>query len=298
MEEPLARCEQESDPGLSADTVAYLPIARTRVRRLPVRAAYVPPDFTAADRAAAVDDFMKSPLAAEAVAADEESTRFWAEVLTGYSSRISGEPPTEVGPRKLVHILLGHVITFFTLSPAQRRHREPAVTAWVRWSAEQRNLDETQRSHLIERLPSAFSQFDEAYDDPGTATLRGYASDLAASDIDVSWLSRNVGRRMFALPIPPPDGRRADVSDPADRRALVEAEFGSCTPPSGMTSKQFVDAVCALVEELWRTDDLSITYQAASAMMLDGISRHDIFHRLAGEPIPTAGTAAIPSGEG
>jgi hypothetical protein len=286
MEEPLARCQEESDPGLSADTVAYLPIARTRIRRLPVEPFYVPPDFTAADRAAAVDDFMQSPLAAEAVAADDESTRFWAEVLTGYSSRTSAEPPTQVGPRKLVHILLGHVVTGFTLSAAQRRHLEPAVTAWVRWSAEQRNLDETQRSHLIERLPSAFSRFDEAYDDPDSATIRGYASGLAASDVDVGWLTLSVGRRMFALPIPPPDGGRADVSDPAGRRALVEAEFGSCTPPAGMTSEQFVDAACGVVEELWRTRDLNPTYQAASGMMLDGVARHDIIHRLAGEPAP------------
>ena len=288
MEEPLARCEEESDPGLSADTVAYLPIARTRIRRLPAEAFYVPPDFTAADRAAAVDDFMKSPLAADAVAADEESTRFWAEVLTGYSSRISGEPPTQVGPRKLVHILLGHVVTGFALSAGQRRHLEPAVTAWVRWSAEQRNLDEAQRSHLIDQLPTAFSQFDEAYDDPGSATIRGYASDLAASDVDVSWLSRNVGRRMFALPIPPPGDERQGVSDPAGRRALVEAEFGTCTPPAGMTSEQFVAAACGVVEELWRTDDLSPAYQAASGMMLDGVPRHDIIHRLAGAPAPTA----------
>jgi len=293
MEEPLARCDKESDPGLSADTIAYLPIARTRIRRLPVEAAYVPPDFTAADRAAAVDDFMKSPLAADAVAADEESTRFWAEVLTGYSSRISGEPPTQVGPRKLAHILLGHVVNSFTLAPAQRRHREPAVTAWVRWSAEQRNLDEAQTRHLIEQLPSAFSRFDEAYDDPDSATIRGYVSDLAASDVDVSWLSRKVGRRMFALPLPPPDGGRPDVSDPADRRALVEAEFGSCTPPRGMTSEQFVDAACGVVEELWRTDDVSSTYQAASSMMLDGVSRHDIIHQLAGAPAPTVGTSMI-----
>jgi hypothetical protein len=40
MEEPLARCEEESDPGLSADTVAYLPIARTRIRRLPAEPVY------------------------------------------------------------------------------------------------------------------------------------------------------------------------------------------------------------------------------------------------------------------
>jgi hypothetical protein len=168
------------------------------------------------------------------------------------------------------------------------------VTAWVRWSAEQRNLDEAQTTHLIERLPAAFSRFDEAYDDPGSATIRGYSSDLAASDVDVSWLTRNVGRRMFALPIPPPGDERRDVSDPAGRRALVEAEFGTCTPPAGMTSEQFVDAACGVVEELWRTDDLNATYQAASGMMLDGVPRHDIIHRLAGEPGPTVGAAMTP----
>ena len=60
-----------------------------------------------------------------------------------------------------------------------------------------------------------------------------------------------------------------------------------------MTSEQFVDAACGVVEELWRTDDVSSTYQAASSMMLDGVSRHDIIHQLAGAPAPTVGTSMI-----
>ena len=107
------------------DTVAYLPVARSRVRRLPAEGAAALPVFTAADRAAAVDDFLKSPLAADAVAADEDTARFWAEVLTGYSSRLPGEPPGQVGPRKIAHLLLGHVPNTFSLSPAQRAHLEP-----------------------------------------------------------------------------------------------------------------------------------------------------------------------------
>ena len=74
------------------------------------------------------------------MAADEDATRFWAEVLTGYSSRIPGEPPGQVGPRKIARLLLGHVPNTFVLSAAQREHLEPAVTAWVRWSAERRGL--------------------------------------------------------------------------------------------------------------------------------------------------------------
>jgi hypothetical protein len=294
MEEPLARCEQQADPGLSTDTVAYLPIARTRIRRLPAEDGNVGPEFTAADRAAAVDDFMKSPLAAEAVAADEDATRFWAEVLTGYSSRVPGEAPGTVGPRKLAHILLGHVVNSFDLSPAQRQHLEPAVTAWTLWSAGHRNLTEAQTARLVEDLPVTFSRFDEAYGDSDSATIRGYVSDLATSDADVAWLSRHVGRRMFALPLPGPDdgGGRRDVGDPAQRRALVEAEFGGCTPPAGLTSEQFVAAAFGVIEELWGPDADEI-FQAANHLSLQGVPRHDIIHRLAGTPGRTVGASLV-----
>ena len=98
-------------------------------------------------------------------AADEASTRFWAEVLTGYSGRISGEPPDQVGPRKLAHILLGHVPNTFVLTPAQRDYLEPAATAWVRWSAARRELGEAGTTVLMEQLPRVLSRFGEAYDD-------------------------------------------------------------------------------------------------------------------------------------
>ena len=181
---------------------------------------------------------MNSPLAANAVAADEESTRFWAQVLTGYSSRIDGEARAQVGPRKLAHLLLGHVATTFELSPAQRQHLQPAVTAWVRWSAGSRDLSEAATAHLLGALPEAFSRFDNAYANRDCAMMRGYIADLAAPDADVSWLLRNMGRRLFALPLPERhDGHaHGGVGSPAERRALVEAEFGGCTPPTGLTS--------------------------------------------------------------
>jgi hypothetical protein len=311
---PLDRTESDPNPDLSADTLAYLPIARTRVRRLPADAedavqagssgssgatgssratgySGARPVFTAADRAAAVDEFMKSPLAAEAVAADEESTRFWAEVLTGYSGRVPGEPPVQVGPRKLAHILLGHVPNTFVLSPAQRSHLEPAVTAWVRWSADHRDLGEAGTTVLMEQVPRVLARFGEAYDDPDAVAIRGYASGLASSDADVSWLSDNVGRRMFALPIPQQHAP-LDLADPADRRRLVEAEFGACTPPTGMTSEEFVDAAYRVIEELWRDED-SPTFQTARRMFADGVSRHEIIHHLAGTPAPTMGSSII-----
>ena len=285
-EAPLARCDQEPDPGVSRDTLIYLPIARSRVRRLPAEGAERTPVFTAADRAAAVDDFLDSPLAAEALAADPGSTRFWAEVLTGYSSRLTGEPPGQVGPRKLAHILLGHVPNTFTLSPAQREHLEPAVTAWTRWAAEHHGLDEAAAARLTERVPQVVSRFDKAYDDPEAVAARGYLADLATGDADVSWLSRQLARRMFALPTVGAD--HPDVSDPGKRRALAEAEFAGCAPPSGMTSEQFVAAADRVICELWQ-DDPEATFATARRMFADGVDRHDIIHALAGAP----GSSAI-----
>lgn len=275
---PLDRADAEPDPDLSADTAAYLPIARSRARRLPEDAA-PPAAFTAADRAAVVDEFMKSPEAAEAVAADEESTRFWAEVLTGYSSRLPGEPPAQVGPRKLTYIMLGHVPNTYVLSVAQREHAGTAVTAWARWSAGYRELGEDATTVLMDRVPGVLSRFGQAYDNPDAAAIRAYAAGLAASDSDVAVLSAAVARRMFALPIPPRNGQ-VDLGDPAGRRSLVQAEFADCTPPSGLTSEEFAGAACRVVEGLWRGEDDRL-YQAARRLSAEGTDRHDIIHRLA-----------------
>jgi hypothetical protein len=276
--EPLDRFDYaDRDRDMFTETTIFLPIARSRVRRLPSGDAGLT-EFTAADRAAAVDEFMKSAQAAEAVSADEDSTRFWAEVLTGYSSRVPGEPPGHVGPRKLVQILLAHVPEVFTLTPARRAHLEPAVTAWVRWSAARRNMDEEATALLTEGLEGIFSRFDQAYGDREAAVTRGYLADLAVSNADVAWLASSAGRRMFALPVP--EEGRPDLADPGVRRALAEEEFGGCTPPAGLTSEQFVTAAHKVIEELWRGEP-EATYLASRRMADEGLSRHQIIHRLA-----------------
>jgi hypothetical protein len=289
---PLERMDRDPAAELSNSTVAFLPLVRSRVRRLPAEGVSGSvPEFSAADRAAAVDEFMKSPQAAEAVSADEASTRFWAEVLTGYSGRRPGEAPDQVGPRKLAHILLGHVPNTFVLTPAQRDHLEAAVTAWARWSADRRDLGEAATAVLMERVPQVVSRFGLAYDDPDAVAIRGYASGLAASGADVAWLSDQVGRRMFALPLPEQHGP-LDLADPADRRRLVAEEFSDCTPPSPMTSEEFVEAAYRVVEDLWQ-DEESAAYQTARRMFEDGVARHDIIHRLAGTPAPTVGSSLM-----
>jgi hypothetical protein len=288
---PIDRMDRDPGAGLANSSLAFLPLVRSRVRRLPAEGATAVTEFTAADRAAAVDEFMKSPQAADAVAADEGSTRFWAEVLTGYSGRRAGEPPDQVGPRKLAHILLGHVPNTFVLSPAQRGHLEPAVTAWARWSADRRDLGEAGTTVLMDRVPQVLSRFGQAYDDPDAVAVRGYASGLAASDADIAWLSDQVGRRMFALPLPEQHAP-LDLADAADRHRLVADEFRECTPPSGLTSEEFIKAAYRVVEAMWH-DGENPVYQAARRMFADGVARHDIIHRLAGTPVPTVGSSFL-----
>jgi hypothetical protein len=290
LEEPLDRCEADPIPGSGPDTIVFLPVMRSRVRRLPAGDGLPGPLFTANDRKAAVEEFLSSPLAAEAVAADEAATRFWAEVLTGYSSHVPGEPPGQVGPRKLTHILLGNVPSIFTLTPAQRRHLEPAVTAWTRWSAARRNLDDKATALLTERLPGVLSRFDQAYDDDAAALARTYMADLAASDVDFSWLADRVGIRMFALPMPEPGeaSELRDAGDPQARRARTEAEFADCTPHGGMTGEQFMTSVHRVISELW-DDEPPETFAAARLLFSDGLSRHDVIHALAERAASSAG---------
>ena len=66
MAGPLDRMDRDPASELSNSTLAFLPLVRSRVRRLPAEGAEPGPEFTAADRAAAVDEFLKSPQAAEA----------------------------------------------------------------------------------------------------------------------------------------------------------------------------------------------------------------------------------------
>jgi hypothetical protein len=304
IEPALSRSAVTPVSRLNRSTLAYLPITRSRVRRLPTaeqatgtgqaasagqaanaEAAAERTTFSAADRAAAVADFMRSSQGAEAVAADADATLFWAQVLTGYSSRIPGEPPAQVGPRKLAFIVLSHVPDTFTVTPEQRDHLVAAVTAWTRWSAAYRGLDDAAADYLTTDLPGVLAQFDELYDDPGAVTDRAYLADLVTGDVDIAWLAAQADRREFAAPMAGNRGASdldaLDASDPASRRAIATAEFAGCTPPSGQTAEEFLAGVHRVVEELWQGEPLA-TWTTAQRMLAQGRARHDIIHALAG----------------
>jgi hypothetical protein len=285
IEPALAHTAVTPPNRMSRTALAYLPVTRSRTRRLPAAEQGAEPGFTAADRAAAVADFMGSPQAAEVVAADADAARFWAQVLTGYSSRVAGEAPAQVGPRKLAFILLAHVPDTFPLTPRQRDHLAAAVTAWARWSAAYRGLDEAAADYLTADLPGVLAQFDDVYDDAGSVSDRAYVADLVSPDVDVARLAEQADRRQFAAPMASQRGDDAldelDASDPASRRAIAAAEFAGCTPPNGRTSEELLTGVYRVVEELWQGKPLA-TWTTAQRQLAQGRTRHDIIHALAG----------------
>jgi hypothetical protein len=281
---------------LDGASLVCLPVARARVRRLP------PPDpagvdpagprrYGAADRAAAVAEFLASPHAA--AAGEEKTARFWAEVFAGYSASVPGEAPSRVGPLKLPHLLLSYVPNTFALSPAQRQGLPAAVTAWTEWAGQHQQLAEPARAALRERVPEVLASFDAAYDDPDNSRHRSYLADLSAATTDAGVLAEALSRR--ALAVRPP-GRRdvdqparsLDPADPAGRRALVEHEFGECEPPEGMSRDEFLAAAVRVSEQLWH-DDPPQLWRQAREMVDAGMADHDIMHRLAAAAAPESG---------
>jgi hypothetical protein len=273
---------RESDERLTDTSLASLPIARTRLRRLPPGDPAAPRTFDAGDRAAAVAEFLASPQAAEA--GDEQVARFWAEMLAGYSAWVPGDPPDRIGPRKLSQILYAYVPNSFALSDDQRRGMPDAVTAWTRWAAARQQLDEPAVAQLEKYLPEAIGGFAEAYDDPDNARLRGYLADVSATTTDAAVLAEALNRRALAVPLPGERGEdeelnRRDAADPANRRAVIEREYGDCKPPEGMSRPDFVAAAVRVCEQLWH-DDPPELWQRAKRRSATGTTNHDIIHQL------------------
>jgi hypothetical protein len=280
IEAPLASAGQ--DPGLPLDSSSLLslPLARSRFRRLPPDDQGQTVAYSAADRAAAVEEFLRSP--AGTGVGDPDSARFWATVLTGYSSRVPDEPPAQVGPLKLTAALLVHVASTFTLTAAQHDSLRPAVTAWTRWAAERQGLDEAATDHIMTRLPGILDEFRPAYDDPYGVLARGYLRDIATVDAELPWLADQRARREFAVPLPEsldPSVAPLDATDADQRAALAVAEFADCGTDDA-TREQLQTAVKRIVEEAWN-DDPPATWEKARRLLADGLSRHDVMHRLA-----------------
>jgi hypothetical protein len=279
IEAPLARAAQSGARGLTPTSATFLPVVRLHARRLPAGSAEAPATYTAADRAAAVDAFLASSQAADA--GDPEVTRFWAQALTGYSGRVPGEPPAQVGPRK-IPAMLGHVASTHLLTDAQHAGIRPAVTAWATWATEHQGLDAEAAAQVLAAVPKALDEFADAYDDPRSALARAYVSDLSTADADVTELAAAVTRRSVAVPFP--DGRDGepgmDVTDPAARAAMVATEFATCHLDEGQAREALLAGAARVVEELW-SGEPPTTWEQARQLLTDGRTRHDAIHALA-----------------
>jgi hypothetical protein len=275
----------ESGELVTADTGVLIPITKSRLRRLPAdsKADHKKAErvYTSDDRAALVREFLSSPHAAEAVTTDEASTRFWAQILTAWSSRIPGHPPLQAGPFTLRYVLNDYAPHIYPVTAGQREHMEQAVTAWARWSAAQRGLDE---EHMLNRLPQTLSGFLFFYDKDEVAEQRAYLADIAAGDADVAsledaWLTRTVA-------IPSSDERETeetkdlDATDPDQRVRFLAADFAACTLPDGRSLDDVIGTLSRLADELWDAG-MNDTRKHALALLAGGESgRHEIMHAL------------------
>ena len=281
IEGPLSRAGADSDFEIDDSSLLFVPLARSRVRRLPSDDPAKAVVYTAADRSVAVGEFLGSPEAGDA--GDPDVARYWATVLTGYSSRVPGEPPARVGPHRLAAMLLVHVASTFTLTTAQRDGMERAVTAWTRWAAGRQGLDEAAIDLVMTRLPELLDEFPDAYDHSYSATSRSYLRDLATPDADLAWLADQLARREFAAPFPgdrEPSTDGIDAADAPGRAEIAVAEFAECGG-GGADAIRLLTAVPRIVEEIWH-DDPAGTWEKARKLLAEGHYRHDVLHRLAG----------------
>jgi hypothetical protein len=280
IEVPLAQVGQDRDYEIDNSTFLALPLARSRVRRLPAPEPGLAVSYTAADRAAAVDDFRQSPEAADA--GDPAVTRFWAQALTGYSSRVADEAPAQAGLHKFSAALMVYVASTFTLSAGQIDGMRPAVTAWARWAARRQGLAEAATETLMTHLASVLADFQGAYDDPVNVVRRGYVRDIARPDADAAELADCRARRELAAPLPEdrdPGDEAVDPAGPDGRAVLVASGFGQCDL-DGTDPGEFLAAASRVVEELWRGDPAA-TWQAGKSLLAQGHDPHDVIHLLA-----------------
>jgi hypothetical protein len=273
-----------------AETRALMPIAKSRMRRLPADDSRPEARYSSDDRAALVREFLASPHAAEAVAADEDSTRFWAEILTAWSSRVLWYPPLQMGPRTLKYLLSEYAPYTYSVTAEQREHMEQAVAAWARWSAAQRGLDE---DHMVSLLPVTLSDSAFLYQEEEAAERRAYLADVATSDADVTSLEQTWATRTTAIPVSQErdgdDAERLDPTNPDDRATYLAADFAGCAVPVGLSRDEFVGVLRQVADELW-DPELSGTRKHALALLAQGeLNRHDIMHALVRQALSQRG---------
>ena len=236
------------------ESLAFLPIVRRRVERLPEPEHTDHVRYTRADRAAAVEAFLAATAPPPGV--DGDVLRFWAQVLAGCTAT-GGSAPTRIGPVWLGCVLGEHVPRTFELTAAQRAGLGCAVTAWAGWAARQRGLPDAAVDQLAARIAEIDQKFDAVYTDPDLTPMRCYVSDVAAVTADGGDLRRVFALRAHAVPIPdrrPPTGRSLLASDPVERRRILADELESWELSKDLSALDWFDALVSVSDQLWNQD--------------------------------------------
>jgi hypothetical protein len=244
-----------TDPATDPADVALLPLLRQRLQRLPEPAPTEPVEHTKQDRATAVENFLTDTASITGV--DDETLRFWAEVMVGFTA-LHDSAPTRIGPLWLSAIFTLHVPGTFDLNSAQRAALQPAVTAWAAWAGHREGLPAAALGQLETTVVEIATTYDAVYDDPKWVPIRCYLSDVAALTRDCQDLLPVLVRRSQAVPMPsqrPPDTRSLLASDPAQRQqillAIINDEQDGEESEVSQEFDNWREAYLRISEDLW-----------------------------------------------
>lgn len=295
VEEPLAPQELRGNlrvavyrtpDDLDPDTAVALEILRQRLKALPsptrtpdprrAAGAGAPPADRAEDAAhgrasrdEAVAAFLSSTSAPAGVS--DAVLGFWARVMAG-ATAVHAIGPTHVSPGWLSYLLDQYVPQTIELPDEARAGLRPAVTAWVRWAAGQRNLTAEAIDVLTARVAELDEAFDPIYADPEMTALRCYLRDVVTTTVDGQDLRRAILPRAAAVPLPrdrQPGDRDLLASDPDQRQRILAGVLASWQLPPD-DEQQWSDALHQISARLWNPEPDELTTAVADYLMSDG----------------------------
>jgi hypothetical protein len=202
---------------------------------------------------------------------DDAVLRFWARVLVGATVLCDAEP-THISPAWLDHVLGLHVPQTIELSPAQRAGLRPAVTAWARWVAGQRDLPAEAIDTLTTRIAELDEELDAAYADPTSVAIRCYLRDIVTTTVDGDDLRRVFLQRTTAVPMPRDRQREYQhllASEPGQREQILAGVLASWQVSSG-SEQQWSEALHRVSGQLWNGEPSELTDAITDYLVSEG----------------------------
>ena len=196
---------------------------------------------------------------------------FWARVMAG-AAAVHPITPMHVSPGWLSYLLDQYVPQTIELPDEARAGLRPAVTAWVRWAAGQRDLTAEAIEALTVRLADLDEAFDPIYADPEMTASRCYLRDVVTTTVDGQDLRRVVLPRATAVPLPrdrQPQDRHLLASDPDQRERILDSVLASWQPPPDH-EQQWSAALHQVSARLWSAEPDELTTAVADYLLAAG----------------------------